>query len=122
MAKANYVETLLGSVPAAIKTPLVNVLRYILDKGLRVGRPDDRAPSENFAAYFYRTTTPAIASTEFTIAHGLGRVPYLLTPVLAVETPGMQIVPLTVTRAADEYRVYLSSTATSAPICLLLEA
>jgi hypothetical protein len=122
VARSSTLESELGGLPSAIKTRLMSAFRYVLDQGLRLGRPDDRGKSENFACHFYTATTPSIAGTEFTISHGLGKTPYLLVPVLAVETNGASVGPLTVTRSADDYRVYLSSTLTDATICVMLEA
>lgn len=122
MAQIGAIESELGSLPPNMRGPLINAFRAFL-RVLRFGRATNAQASENFAAGFYTATTPAVAGTEFSIAHGfgVGRVPYLLIPVLDVTTALLQAVPLTVTRAADDKRVYLSSSVASAPIVVYLE-
>lgn len=120
MASASYIEALVGSLPTEHRRALKEVFTYVLGN-LRLGPPDDQARSENLQAYYYEATTPAVADTEFSILHGLGRAPYLVVPVLPLSVQGAQLVPLTVTRAADATRVYLSSSTTNAPITVLVE-
>ena len=120
MALPGYVETLLGGMEAGLRRSLRLIFDYVL-ANLTFGPPDDQTRARNFQCYYYTTTTPAVAETEFTIAHGLGTTPYLLLPVLNLQTVGAKVVPLTVTRAPDATRVYLSSTVASAPICVLME-
>ena len=121
MATAGFVEALLGSLDANTRKAFRAVFDYIL-RNLRIGQPIHGTPSENFQGYFYEATTDAVANTEFSIAHGLGKTPYLVLPVLPLNTVGAKIVPLTVTRAADASRIYLSSSATSAAVVLYVEA
>ena len=96
------------------------IFQYTL-RDLRFGRAEDAQPSKNFGGGFYTVTTPAAAGTEFSISHGFGRTPYLLIPVLPLNTPSATIVPVTVSRAADEGKVYLTSTAASAVLTVYLE-
>lgn len=120
MASPAYVEALLGGVEAGLKRTLKGVFDYVL-ANLRFGPPTHQARSENWQAYYLTATTPAVAGQEFSIAHGLGRAPYLLMPVVALQDVGSQLVPLTVTRAPDASRVYLSSTTVNAPMAVLVE-
>lgn len=120
MASERYIESLLGSLPADFKRALIPVFSEILTN-FRLGHPDDQRRAENLQAYYYRAVTPATPGQEFSIPHGLLKTPYNLVPVLPLEV-GYRLVPLTVTRAPDAARVYLSSTVASAPICILLEA
>lgn len=120
MANPSYLKTLFGGADAGLRRALDQAWEYILGN-LRFGRPVDQDRAENFQAYFYEATTPGVANTEFSIAHGLGRAPYLLIPVMPLNTVGAQMVRLEVTRAADESRIYLSSPDTDAPITILLE-
>lgn len=120
MASASYVKTLFGGVDATIRRALDQAWDHILDGGLRLGRPVHEQRAENVQAYFYQTTTPSIANEEFSIAHGLGRVPYLIQPVMPT-VAGEQMVRLAVPRDADAMRVYLSSPDTDAPVTILLE-
>lgn len=121
MATSSYIEQLTGGLDANVKRALKQIFDYVLKGGLRFGRPDDETASENFTAAFYESTTHAVANTEFSIEHGFGRTPYLVMPVLPLDTPDAQIVPLKVTQAADSKRIYLSSSATSAAIRLYVE-
>lgn len=120
MAAPGYVRSLLGGVPADLRRVLGEIFEFVLGN-LRLGRPEHQTRSENFQLYFLEATTPSTANTEFTIAHGLGRAPYLLLPVLPLNAVGAQIVPLTVTRAADAHRLYLKSSVVDAPITILVE-
>ena len=119
MAKASYITTLLGGLAADDRKSWQQVFTYLLDN-LRLGQPVDQERSENFQAYFYAGTTPAVAGTEFSIAHSFGHAPYLVVPVLPLQV-GAQLVPLRVTKAPDVARIYLSSTVANAGICLLIE-
>jgi hypothetical protein len=119
MANPSYLKSLYGGVDPVLRRALGLTWDYILGN-LRFGQPEDQTRSENFQAYFYSVTTPAVANTEFTIAHGLGRAPYLLIPVLALDV-NAQLVRLTVSRAPDAARVYLKSPDTNAPVTILLE-
>lgn len=76
---------------------------------------------ENVGGGFFHVTTHATPGSEFTIPHGFGRIPYLLLPVLPLDVVGSQLVPLTVNRAADDKRIYLTSSVASAPITVAVE-
>lgn len=121
MATPEYVIAQLGGIPADLKRVFGDVFRYVLGN-LRFGRPSNQTRAENVQAYFLTGTTPSVADTEFSIAHGLGTAPYLLLPVLDLQAVNARLVPLTVTRAADASRVYLSSSETDAPVTVLVEA
>jgi hypothetical protein len=121
MATSSYIDTLIGGLEAGTKKAIKAAFDYVLKGGLRFGRPEDATASENFTAAFYEATTDAVANTEFSIAHGFGRAPYLVIPVLPLDTPDARIVPLKVTQAADTKRIYLSSSETSAAIRLYVE-
>jgi hypothetical protein len=120
MAQPSFIHALNGSLPQDIKRSQQQVWDYAL-ANLRFGQPEAEERSENLQAYYYAATTPAVANTEFSIPHSLGRAPYLLIPVLPLNDVNAQIVPLTVSRAADSARIYLKSSATSAPIRVLVE-
>jgi hypothetical protein len=121
MATSSYIEQLTGGLDSTTKRALKQIFDYVLKGGLRFGRPDDDSASENFTAAFYEATTASVANTEFTIEHGFGRTPYLVIPVLPLDTEDAQIVPLKVTQAADSKRIYLSSSTTDAVIRLYVE-
>lgn len=67
-------------------------------------------------------TTPATPSEEFSILHHLSTIPYNLIPCLPLDQIGAQLVELSVPRAADAMRVYLSSPVANAPITVFVEA
>jgi hypothetical protein len=121
MATFGYVESLLGGLESLLKRPLLEAFRYVVGNG-RFGPASHQAKSESFQAYYQESTT-SDSTSEFSVAHGMGRIPYLAVQVLPLDVVGAQLVPLTVTRAADAQRVYLKTEAgsTSAPFILLVE-
>jgi hypothetical protein len=120
MANAGYVASLVGSLDAATKRVLNDVFTYVL-QNLRLGRPVHQGRAENLQLYFLSGRTATVAGTEFSIAHGMGSAPYLVIPVLDVQTVNAEIVPLGVPRAADASRIYLSSSVEDAPFMVLVE-
>lgn len=88
---------------------------------LRFGRAIPAAPAKNFGGGFFSITTPSTPDTEFVLPHRFGTPPYLLIPVLPLDTVGATIVPIAVTRAADSNNVYLSSSEASAVVYFYLE-
>jgi hypothetical protein len=121
MAILGYVESLIGGLDANTRRSLTEVFRYLLPN-TRFGPVSHQTKSESFQAYYVNSTTPT-STGEFSIVHGLERVPYLALPVLPMDHVGARLVPLTVTRAADASRVYLKTEAgsTSTPFSLLVE-
>ena len=120
MASPGAIQTYVGGLDSTLRKVLINVFDYVLPN-LRWGRPAHQQRAENLQAYYLEATTPGVADTEFSIAHGLASAPYLLIPVLHLQDVGAKLVPLTVTRAADTSRVYLSSSVTNAPVFILVE-
>ena len=120
MSQSGLAESLLGGVQADLKKVLTELVRYLVPNS-KFGPPDHQTKSENFQAYYVESTTAASSNVEFSIVHGMGRIPYLAVPVLRLDDTTAQFVPLQVTRAADVNRVYVKSTSTSAVITLLLE-
>lgn len=121
MADLGYVRSLLTSIPdAPTKRVLQSAFEHVLNN-IRIGVPEHQTRATNLQAYWLTATTPATASEEFSIAHGLPSTPHYAIPMLELDKPGAKAVPLEVTRAADAKRIYLRSTSTSAPILLLVE-
>lgn len=122
MSDLGYIETEVKSLPVALQPTFLRIFRAIL-KDLRVGHPtgDTRDPTLNMGGAFLHGTTPATPGDEFTIAHGFGRTPYLAIPVLPLDVVGASVVSLTVSRAADDKRVYLTSTIANVPVTLWVE-
>ena len=120
MATPGYIESLVGNLDPPLRASLVRIFDYVL-RNLRFGPVTNQVRTENFQAYYLTGTTPAVANQEFSLAHGLGRVPYVLIPVLSLDSVNQAIVPLQVSRAADASRVYLKSSSTSAAIAIMVE-
>ena len=104
MAPLGSVEAEIGSLPPDIKRVFTNVLRLLVPF-LRFG-PVDTAKCENFAGVNITSTT-ASDTNEFSVAHRLERAPYRLMPSLDLNSSGMWLVGLKVTRRADASRIYL---------------
>lgn len=122
MADVGYVRSQLGGIQdATTKRILTNIFEHVLGN-IRIGVPEHQTRAENLQAYFEESTTPA-STGEFTFAHGLAAAPKLAIPVLDLNQPGAQLVPLEVTRSADSKRLYLKTSAgsTSARFMLLIE-
>lgn len=120
MADIGLIESELGGVPPDLKRALVASFRYVLGNLSFGAISTERTRATNFQAYYVSGTTPAAAHTEFSIAHGLGVVPSVLFPVVGLNHVGAQIVPLTIARAADAKRVYLTSSVANAPITVMV--
>ena len=120
MAALGGIEALLGGLETSTKKTLTEVLRAFVPY-LRFG-PLDTPKAENFAGYKITSTT-ATSTGEFSVLHGIGRTPYALVPMLDVTAVGAAIVPLEVTRAADDQRIYLKTQAgsTNLPFSVYLE-
>ena len=116
MAKG-YVDQVLNTLPAEVRRPIMAALQYMQDNW-RLG---DGVRASNAQWYKFAVTSDAVAGTEFSILHGQGQTPSKLIPVVDLTSIGSQLVPLTVTRAADNQRVYLSSSSTSAAMTVYLE-
>lgn len=121
MADIGYVKALLtGIQDEKTKRILMQVFEHVLPS-MAFGEPDPQTRATNLNAYWQASTTASVAGTEFSIVHGMGRTPHVAIPVLDVTARGSQLVPLTVSRAADGQRVYFTSSSTSAPVMVLLE-
>jgi hypothetical protein len=115
LSKLNGLDVATKKALTALFTELVPNTRFGHPKG---EQPD---PSKNFGGGFFQGTTSAVADREFSITHGFGRAPYLAIPVLPLDQVGSQIPLLTVTRAADDKRVYFSCPDTDVPFTIFLE-
>ena len=110
MASKGYVQSLLNTLPPDIKNVLIPAFDYLAENW-RLGDADR---ASNAQLYKINSTTATVAGTAFSIVHGLGAAPSKLIPVLDLNAVGSQLVPLTVSRAPDARRVYLTSTSTNA--------
>lgn len=120
MAALGGLETLLGGLDTKTKKVLQEVLRALVPN-LRAGPVEHQTKLENFQRYYVNSTTNSTANEEFSVLHGMGRTPYTVREVLALDQVGAKTVRLEVTRAADAMRVYLKSPESAAPITLELE-
>lgn len=119
MADIASVEAECGALPTDQKRAIVASFRYVL-RNLSFGAVEHQKPATNFQAYYLTGTTSSNAQTEFSIAHGLGSAPSVLLPVMDLSAIGSQLVPLQISRAADDKRIYLKSSSTSAAIAVLV--
>lgn len=119
MAALGGLEALLGGLEVGVKKTLTEVLRALVPN-LRFGPVAHQDKTENFRGYYVSSTT-ASSTGEFSIAHGLGRAPYLAIPVVPLDAVGEGIVPFEVTRAADAQRLYVKSSVTDRIFNLYLE-
>jgi hypothetical protein len=108
-----------GLATAADKKIWTDVFTHVLQT-ISFGEPTHETKAPNLNGYYYTSTTPTVANTEFSIAHGMGSRPRLAIPIVDVSQPGAQLVPLRVSRAADAKRVYFTSTSTSAVFTVLV--
>lgn len=118
MADLGLVEAEFGGTEPRLKQSLVSAFRYVLGN-LSFGAVEHQTRAKNFQAYWLTGTTSSNANEEFSIVHGLSRAPSFVFPALPLDQIGSQMVPLTVSRAADTQRVYLKSSSTSAVIAVL---
>ena len=120
MADSSYIKSIFGSTPESVKLAADRAFTYVL-ANLKFGAVEHQTRATNFQAYWLTGTTSSNASEEFSIAHGLGYAPSVVFPVLPLNAINGRTVNLSVTRAADAQRIYLSSPSTSAAIALLVE-
>lgn len=112
-----YVATLINGLPTEIRSTMQQIVDYVQDNW-RLG---EGTRATNAQLYKFDATTAAIANGEFSIAHNMGQVPSKIVPVLDLTQIGSQLVPLTVSRAPDVKRIYLSSPTASAAIQIYAE-
>lgn len=117
MASKGYIASILNQLPSDQKKALQPAFDHVLEDFV-LGTATKAA---NFRWVQLESTTPATANEEFSIAHGLGTAPSWLIPALRLDQVNSQIVNLTVTRAPDVQRIYLSSPSTGAVIRLFAE-
>lgn len=122
MADLGYIEAELAALPADQRAVWRRIFTVIL-RDLRFGHAKGMQPDPllNFGGGFFHATTPAVINTEFTLAHGFGRAPYLAFPVLLLDAVGSSDGTFTVTQAADANRVYLKCAQASLPCSFVVE-
>jgi len=122
MATSAYVKALLGGVPLELKAALQRSFEYVFDRNFEFGPVDHQQPTANFRGVYLKVTTSSAANQEVSVAHGLGRVPNVWFQVVRPTAVNSRYVgDLTVSKAADANRLYLTSTSTSAVTYLYVE-
>lgn len=118
MADIGAIKTELAAFEGAQKSGLLSAFTYMLSNWSFSA--SDRGKAGNNLLYYIDGTTSSNANTEFSVAHGMETTPSVLIPVAKLNQVNAQIVPLTVSRAADSKRVYLTSSSTSAAFTVLV--
>lgn len=111
LASLGGLEALIGSLPADTKRVMQELLRALVPF-LRFGPVEHQDKAENFAGVTLVSTT-ATSTSEFSIQHGLGRAPFRFMPCLDLNSSGMELVNVRVSRPADASRIYLRAEAGS---------
>lgn len=109
MASKGEIDVSVNALPVELRVPIRNALYHILD-AWRLG---DARRAENAQWYQVEAVTSSVANTEFAVAHNMGSAPGRFIPVLRLNEVGDQIVPLSVSRAADATYCYFKSSSTS---------
>jgi hypothetical protein len=120
MAVIGYVDTLVAPLPQEMRKALTDCFSYAFATYLW-GPVVNGRRAVNGQQYFISFVTPALANQEFAVPHGLSAVPNLAVPVLDVRSANSAIVPLTITRKADNQYLYLKSPNVSIPVTLLVD-
>ena len=121
MASPGYLESILNTLPAELRKPIVAFVREAF-KTLRFGAPEsDAVAAENFGGHLVPVTTSATADKEVAVPHALGRTPRLVIPLLATNTVNATIPVFEISQAADSTNVYLSSATQNASFWLYVE-
>ena len=120
MATSSYAKSLLGGLNADMKAAFYRVMEYVFDGTFAFGPVSHQARTTNLAGVYVKVTTSTSAGIEFTVAHGLGRKPNVIIPVLPPLVVGAKLVgDLTVSRAADESRLYFTSAGSTGAVTYL---
>jgi hypothetical protein len=121
MADSGQIKALAGGLESAVKKSITAMFEYVLGD-IRVGLPGHKKRATNLRWVQLNSTTHAVANTEFTVEHGLGRMPSVIfTGVLDLNAVNTSTPTLTVSRAADGNRLYLKSPSTSVPFTFFIE-
>lgn len=122
MADKGYVNSLLNRLDSKIKQTLVFAFEHVMDN-LKYGGIAHQEKALNFRFYRLDGVTSSVANQEFSIAHGLGTTPLAVVgQYLPLDSSGVEMVRLKVTRAADGGRLYLSSPDTGAAFTVMVES
>lgn len=121
MASRGELEALCQGFPEAIRRQMLQIVRAFITS-LRFGAPGTGVVrAENMGGALVPFVTSASANAEVAVAHGLGRIPRMLIPVLPLDTVNATLPVVTVTKAADATYFYLKSATTSASMWTYVE-
>ena len=120
MASKGYVDSQLNRLDTKMRNVLVRVFQHVLDT-MQIGGIGHQEKALNFKWIRLDSTTATTANEEFTIPHGAGQMPLYLVPLVPLDSSGVWLPRLKVTRAADASRIYLSSPDTNAQFTVLME-
>jgi hypothetical protein len=120
VASKGYVESQLNRLDSKIRNVFTQVFTHVLDT-YQIGGVGHQEKALNFKWVRLDSTTAAAANEEFTIAHGAGQMPLYVIPLLPLDSSGVWLPRLKVTRPADASRLYLSSPDTGMAFTVLVE-
>lgn len=125
MATSSQVKALIGGLASDIKKALGEAFDYVLKNSLAFGPIDSGAAqtaTTNFAGRYVRFVTSGTANQEANAVHGLGRIPNVCWQVVSPRVVNGRFVgDLTISRAADENRLYCTSASTGVTLFLYVE-
>lgn len=120
MASKGYVESQLNRLDTKIRNVFTQVFTHVLDT-YQIGGIAHQEKALNFRWVRLDSTTATTANEEFTVAHGAGQMPLYLIPLVPLDSSGVWLPRLKVTRPADASRLYLSSPDTNVQFTVLME-
>lgn len=120
MAKAAFLKALFGVFPGVQKSALYQAADFLCDRNWRFGPPGSTR-SENMAGVFVQLTTSSVSTGVVSVAHGLGKIPDIFWPVGNPRVVNSFLPRLSVPRAADATRLYVTSPDTAVTCSLYVE-
>lgn len=120
MASKGYVDSLINGLDATLRNVFSQVFTHTLDT-YQIGGISHQEKALNFRWVRLDSTTASVSGEEFTIPHGAGQLPLYLIPLMPLDSSGVWMPRLKVTRPADASRIYLSSPDTNVQFTVLME-
>lgn len=120
MADSGIVNTYWAGTDNAVRKAAKAAFQYIL-RNLKLGPVEDQSIAGNMGGIWYEVKTSSVANQEFSIQHQQNQVPTMIIPGAPLNVVGASIVPMEVSQAADNMRVYLKSTSTGATAYVYVE-
>jgi len=116
MADRGYIKSLINGISDETTRRNLTLAFDEVLQNFSVGAVADMQRAVNGQTYFFQGTTSSVANTEFSIRHGQGQAPLWIRAIAPVDSSGVTLPTLKVTRAADVQRLYLSSPSTNATV------